>query len=89
MEIGDVNDLFDNPKHHYTTSLRAAIPLPDPKLRDRERIILDGDLPSNSNLNTGCRFHTRCPMVKNRCKKEKPVMKQLNENRFVSCLLYD
>ena len=89
VEIGNANDLFMDPKHPYTDSLRSAIPLPDPKLRNRERIILEGDLPSNSNPPTGCRFHTRCPMAMDRCKNEKPIMRQLNENRFVSCLLYD
>ncbi len=89
VEIGNANDLFMDPKHPYTNSLSSAIPLPDPKLRDRERIILEGDLPSNSNPPTGCRFHTRCPMVMERCKNEKPIMRQLNEKRFVSCLLYE
>lgn len=89
VEIGNADDLFLEPKHPYTNSLKAAIPLPDPTLRDRERIILEGDLPSNSNPPNGCKFHTRCPVAMERCKTEKPVLKKLSGNRFVSCLLYD
>jgi peptide/nickel transport system ATP-binding protein len=89
VEIGNADDLFLDPKHPYTSSLKAAIPLPDPALRDRERIILEGDLPSNSNPPSGCRFHTRCPVAIDRCKIEKPVLKKLDENRYLSCLLFN
>lgn len=89
VEIGNADDLFLEPKHPYTSSLKAAIPLPDPALRERERIILEGDIPSNSNPPSGCRFHTRCPVAMERCKSEKPKLKELSENRSVACLLYD
>ena len=87
VEIGNADDLFLEPKHPYTSSLKAAILLPDPTLRDRERIILEGDIPSNSNPPSGCRFHTRCPVAMERCKIEKPVLKRLSENRSV-CLSF-
>lgn len=89
VELGSADDLFLEPKHPYTRSLKAAIPLPDPDLRDRERIILEGDLPSSANPPGGCRFHTRCPMAMERCRREKPVLKPLGGNRLVSCFLFD
>ena len=63
MEIGDVDSVFDNPRHPYTRALLSAIPVPDPVLeRTRERIILQGDLPSPLEAPTGCNFATRCPV---------------------------
>jgi peptide/nickel transport system ATP-binding protein len=63
VEIADVDDLFDNPKHPYTESLLSAIPTPDPEETDQDRIILQGDVPSPVSPPSGCSFHTRCPKV--------------------------
>jgi peptide/nickel transport system ATP-binding protein/oligopeptide transport system ATP-binding protein len=89
VEFAETDELFDNPAHPYTKALLSAVPEPDPKLRDRERIILSGDLPSPSNPPKGCRFHTRCPAVMERCKVEEPVLKHLSGYHMTACFLYE
>jgi oligopeptide/dipeptide ABC transporter ATP-binding protein len=72
MEIGRTADIFASPRHPYTRFLISAVPVPDPRKRDREKMILQGDIPSPINLPPGCRFHTRCPYVQPRCREEEP-----------------
>ena len=63
VEVSPADELYDNPLHPYTISLLSAIPIPDPGIeRERERILLPGDLPSPANPPPACRFHTRCPL---------------------------
>ncbi|MGJ3508213.1 ABC transporter ATP-binding protein [Enemella sp. A6] len=63
VELGDVDEVFDNPQHPYTEALLSAIPVPDPRIeRERERILLSGDLPSPTEKASGCRFVSRCPL---------------------------
>lgn len=69
VEIADKKSLFENPKHPYTKALLSAIPVPDPT-RKKERIILEGDVPSPINPPAGCRFHTRCPFATDKCKTD-------------------
>ncbi len=76
VEIADRASLFSNPRHPYTRCLLSAVPVPDPKAA-RDRIILTGDVPSPINPPTGCRFHTRCPYVFDRCRTEEPVLRQM------------
>ncbi|WP_342605348.1 dipeptide ABC transporter ATP-binding protein [Peribacillus sp. FSL E2-0159] len=88
MEVSETNQLFEHPLHPYTEALISAVPEPDPSIRDRERIILSGDLPSPSNPPVGCRFHTRCPLADERCRREDPPLEQVSEGRWVACLYH-
>ncbi|WP_311315657.1 ABC transporter ATP-binding protein [Neobacillus niacini] len=88
-ELAEKEALFENPHHPYTKALLSAVPLPNPKLRDRERIILKGDLPSPANPPTGCRFHTRCPVAMEKCKSLDPSLIQTSKNTITACLLFE
>lgn len=74
VELSNRDELYNAPKHPYTRALLSAIPIPDPKIeKNRQRIILSGDLPSPINIPAGCRFHTRCPMAQDICREVEPV----------------
>ncbi|KAB2846813.1 MAG: dipeptide ABC transporter ATP-binding protein, partial [Hyphomicrobiaceae bacterium] len=73
VEVAGKEELFAYPRHPYTRALIAAAPLPDPRAR-RERIVLEGDVPSPLNPPAGCRFHTRCPLAFDRCRLEDPQL---------------
>ena len=86
VELGNADDIFTNPAHPYTQALISAVPVPDvTKQGSRKRIILSGDVPSPINPPSGCRFHPRCPIAQDRCKIERPVLSQTNNNRSVAC----
>jgi oligopeptide transport system ATP-binding protein len=87
VEIGDKDNIYDNPLHPYTKSLLSAVPVPNPLVK-RERIILKGDVPSPSNPPTGCTFHTRCSECMEICRTERPTFKQV-EGRYIACHLYN
>lgn len=83
VEVAPAQELFNNPLHPYTAALLSAIPVPDPKGR-KERILLEGDIPSPANPPPGCRFHTRCRQAKEACRESEPLM-QIENQRAVAC----
>ncbi len=87
VEYADKNELFNKPLHPYTKALLSAIPTSDPKIK-KQRVLLEGDIPSPANPPSGCRFHTRCPNVKPKCKKETPKYKEVSSGHYVACHLF-
>lgn len=87
-ELADAETLFKDPLHPYTQALLSAVPVPDPDAK-RERIILQGDLPSPSKPPTGCVFHTRCPVAMDVCRSKVPEWKEIKPNHRVACHLYN
>ncbi|MBS4211048.1 ABC transporter ATP-binding protein [Neobacillus rhizophilus] len=88
MEISETDQLFEQPLHPYTEALISAVPEPDPTVRNRERILLSGDLPNPANPPLGCRFSTRCPLADERCRLEEPPLEQVSEGRWVACFYH-
>jgi len=88
VELAPKRQIFSGPKHPYTKALLSAVPRPVPGA-PRNRIILKGDMPSPVNPPKGCRFHTRCPYVFDRCRTEEPQFKLIGEKHFAACHLND
>jgi len=87
VELAGAEEIYRHPLHPYTSALISAIP--DTNVdRKKERIILEGDVPNPTNLPTGCLFHTRCNKCMEKCKTEKPEMKEASPGHFVACHLY-
>jgi peptide/nickel transport system ATP-binding protein len=86
VELADRRTLFAKSHHPYTRALLSAVPVPDPMAK-RQRIILTGDVPSPINPPSGCRFHTRCPYVFDRCRVEEPVLRPVGEGHVSACHL--
>jgi oligopeptide transport system ATP-binding protein len=93
VELTDYKTLYDEPRHPYTQALLSAVPIPDPVIEERrQRIILQGDVPSPLNPPAGCRFHTRCPRVMDVCRHVEPEWKNVGtaeKEHWVACHLYD
>lgn len=84
VELSEKDGLFAKPRHPYTHALLSAIPVADPTFK-KERVILQGDIPSPSNPPSGCKFHTRCVYAKDICKKEAPEFKDLGDEHYCAC----
>jgi len=88
-ELADRDELYRNPMHPYTQALLSAVPIPDPVIEEkRQRIILEGDVPSPANPPKGCNFSTRCPRVMDVCHEENPEFKDVGGGHWVACYLY-
>lgn len=88
VEIGRTEEIFQNPKHPYTKALLSSVPELNPQ-DEKERIHLQGELPSPENLPTGCKFHTRCPYVMEICKTSSPQVKEFSNTHNCKCFLYN
>ena len=86
VEIGKMHEVLEHPQHPYTKALLSVIPVPNPRLR-KERVILQGETPNPIDLPSGCRFHPRCPVAVERCKRDDPAFVDLSETHQVACLL--
>ena len=87
VEIGTKDEIFNNAKHPYTQALLSAIPVVGDNGPKRERILLEGDIPSPVNPPSGCRFHTRCQYATERCKEQVPALKDVGNSHCVACFL--
>ena len=86
VELGDADQIFSQPAHPYTQALISAVPKPIYAGGvARNRIILTGDVPSPINPPSGCRFHTRCPFVQEKCRNDRPALLPLLDGRVVAC----
>ncbi|MGA8401670.1 MAG: oligopeptide/dipeptide ABC transporter ATP-binding protein, partial [Stellaceae bacterium] len=87
VELAPAEELYENPRHPYTEALLSAVPTPDPTVR-KQRVRLEGDIPSPIHPPTGCHFHTRCPIAQfPLCSTEKPELKQTSDGHWVACHL--
>ena len=84
VEIAPNEELYGHPSHPYTQALLSAVPVPDPDVK-KEHILLQGDLPSPTNIPAGCPFHTRCPLATEKCKTETPKPHTVGERHTVTC----
>jgi oligopeptide/dipeptide ABC transporter ATP-binding protein len=88
VELSSRDNIFANPTHPYTKALLSALTIPDPR-RTRNRIILEGDIPSPANPPSGCHFHTRCRDAMDICETEAPTLRELGKDHIVACHLLD
>jgi len=86
VELAEKDELYDHPIHPYTRALLSAVPVPDPDVeRQRERLMLEGDVPDPADPPPGCNFSTRCPVADGKCFTEDPPWQEAREGHFVAC----
>lgn len=84
MEVAPNEELYGDPLHPYTQALLSAVPIPDPTI-EKKHVLIEGDLPSPTNIPSGCPFHTRCPHCTDKCKTDVPEFKEVKPGHFVKC----
>jgi oligopeptide transport system ATP-binding protein len=88
VELTSRTELYDSPLHPYTQALLSAVPVPDPTIEEkRQRILLEGELPSPANPPVGCNFNTRCPKVMDICRETEPEYLEVMPGHFCACHL--
>ena len=85
VELADKKALFDDPRHPYTIALLSSIPTTEADSRDKERIVLEGNVPSPVNPPPGCKFCTRCYMATEKCRRVTPQLVEVEPNHFLAC----
>ncbi len=86
VELASSEDLYEEPLHPYTKALLSAVPIPDPTIeKERQRIILEGDVPSPINPPGGCKFQARCELCQDICREKRPELREVRPNHFVAC----
>lgn len=89
VELAPADEIYSKPLHPYTQALLAAIPIPDPEAKKRQTQRLGGDVPTPLNPPSGCRFHTRCPYVMERCRIEEPKFVEITPGHWAACFLHE
>ena len=90
VELAKSEDIYDHPRHPYTQALISAVPIPDPKIeKNKDLILIEGDLPSPINPPSGCVFRTRCKKAQDICSQEKPELKEAASSHEVACHFHD
>jgi peptide/nickel transport system ATP-binding protein len=86
VEVADKDAVYDSPAHPYTQALLSAVPIPDPEIEaHRKRVMVKGDVPNLIDPQPGCRFASRCPFAKDRCREESPVLRSIGEGHEAAC----
>jgi len=84
VEIGPKREIYTMPQHPYTQALLSAAPSPDTE-RTSQRIMLEGDVPSPTRVPPGCSFHTRCPLARDICRSERPLLREVAPGQMSAC----
>ena len=85
VELADAATVFNDPRHPYTVALLSSIPSTDPNVAEKERIILEGNIPSPIKPPSGCKFHTRCYMACDKCKRVPPELREIEPGHYIAC----